>query len=140
VPEPDLDPEILYGRMARLPFYAVFMRPTEKYDWSTEEGEQLMRRHLDWMLRLEEKGQLLAAGPLGYGQPVTDDDPIVNAGGMFVIAASSAEEAESIAAQEPFFRHGWRTYTIRTWLLNEGVARHAAAAVAARFGEETGAS
>ncbi|MGP4110788.1 YciI family protein [Streptomyces sp. 4N509B] len=124
----------VYSRMALLPFFAVFMRPTALFDWSTDEGELLMREHLRWQLALEDEGRLLAAGPLNYGEPPTEDDPIVNAGSMFILAARSREEAEDIVAQDPFVLRGWRTHAIRTWLLNEGVAREAARPVSERFG------
>ena len=51
-------------RMARLQLYAIFMRPTEKYETDSEQGRELMRRHLQFQLEMEDKGVLLAAGPL----------------------------------------------------------------------------
>ncbi|GGM86953.1 YciI family protein [Dactylosporangium sucinum] len=126
--------EQVYARMARLPFYVVLMQPTGRYQPDSEPGRELMRAHLQWQLELEEEGRLLAAGPLNYGQPVRRDHPIVNAGGMYIIAAASDQEAAEIAAQEPFAVAGWRTYVVCSWLLNEGVARECAAAVIDRFG------
>ena len=51
-------------RMARLQLYAIFMRPTEKYNTESDEGRDIMRRHLQFQLELEDKRILLAAGPL----------------------------------------------------------------------------
>jgi uncharacterized protein YciI len=129
--------EQVYARMARLPFFVVLMRPTPLYDWDSEAGRELMRAHLQWQLELEDEGRLLAAGPLNYGEPTTEDHPIVNAGGMYIIAAESLAEAERIAAEEPFGVAGWRTHVVCTWLLNEGVARDSAAPVVDRFGPRT---
>jgi uncharacterized protein len=118
-----MSPEEVYARAARLPLFVVFSRPTSRFTWETEEGRELMRAHLQWQLEREDEGRLLAAGPLNHGEPVTVDDPIVNAGGMYVMAAASRAQAETIAAEDPFHLAGWRTYTVRTWLLNEGIAR-----------------
>jgi uncharacterized protein YciI len=132
--------EQVYARMARLPFFAVFMQPTGSYAPDSEQGQELMRAHLQWQLELEEQGRLLVAGPLNYGEPVTRDHPIINAGGMYVIAASSRTEAEQIAAREPFEVAGWRTHVVCTWLINEGVARDPAAALVERFGPDGSAA
>lgn len=131
-----LTAEQVYARMARLPFYAVFMQPTASYAPDSEPGQELMRAHLQWQLELEEQGRLLVAGPLNPGEPVRRDHPIINAGGMYVIAAAARAEAERIAALEPFEVAGWRTHVVCPWLINEGVARHSAAALVERFGPD----
>jgi hypothetical protein len=41
---------------------------------------------------------------------------------MYIISASSREEAQGIAESEPFYTRGLRTYTLCEWSLNEGVA------------------
>ena len=126
----------VYDRMARLPFFAVFMQPTASYAPDEEPGRELMRAHLQWQLELEEQGRLLLAGPLNYGEPVSSDHPIINAGGMYIIAAASRTEAEEIAAAEPFAVAGWRVHVVCPLLINEGVARETAAAVVAGFGPD----
>jgi uncharacterized protein YciI len=40
---------------------------------------------------------------------------------MFIIRAKSREEAEAIAAREPYGAAGWRTNTVRSWQMNEGL-------------------
>jgi uncharacterized protein YciI len=132
--------EEVYARMARVPVFAVFMQPTASYAPESEPGLELMRAHLQWQLELEEQGRLILAGPLNYGEPVSRDHPIVNAGGMYVIAAASRAEAELIAAAEPFEVAGWRVHVVCPLLLNEGVARDTAAAVVARFGPDGSAA
>lgn len=125
----DLDE--LYAIAARVPLFAVFMRPTARYAPDTDEGRELMRAHLQWLLDMETDGRLFAAGPLDYGQAARTGDPIVNASGMYLFAAADRAEAEAIAAAEPFTVAGWRTWSLCPWLLNEGVAADAARRVAA---------
>ena len=125
-------PEIM-SRMGRLTAYAVFMRPTEKYDTESDEGRELMRRHLQFQLDMQDNGTLLAAGPLdGAGSASTlekyragspeDGHRLIDASGMYFIVARSREEAETVAASEPFEAAGWRTHTLCQWMVNEGTA------------------
>ena len=119
-------------RMARLQLYSIFMRPTEKYDTESDEGREIMRRHLQFQLEMEDKGILLAAGPLDdYGRASTlakyrestpPGERLIDASGMYFIVAPSREAAEAIAASEPFEAAGWRTHTLCNWMLNEGTA------------------
>jgi uncharacterized protein YciI len=116
-------------RMGRVQLFAIFMRPTDKYDVSTPAGQELMRQHLQFQLEMEDRGILLAAGPLNLQGPApigrprsADPDPIIDASGMYFVAARTREDAESIADSEPFERAGWRTHTVCTWMLNEGAA------------------
>jgi uncharacterized protein YciI len=119
-------------RMARLQLYAIFMRPTEKYDTESDEGREIMRRHLQFQLELEDKGTLLAAGPLDdfgrastlakYRESTPPGERLIDASGMYFIVAPSREAAEAIAASEPFEVSGWRTLTLCNWMLNEGTS------------------
>jgi hypothetical protein len=59
----------IQARMGRVPLFAIFMRPTDRYDVSTAEGQELMRQHLQFQLELEDRGILLAAGPLDLKTP-----------------------------------------------------------------------
>ena len=125
--------EEIRSRLAGLKLYAIFMRPTEKYDTQSEEGRELMRRHLQFQLEMEDKGILLAAGPLNNAGQASSlssfrevmpesDSPIIDASGMYFIVAPSIEAAEEIARSEPFEAAGWRTHALCTWQLNEGAA------------------
>ena len=125
-------PEIM-ARMGRLTAYAVFMRPTTKYNTESEEGRELMRRHLLFQLDMQDRGVLLAAGPIDGGgsastlQKYQDNAPmtpdrLIDASGMYFIVAESREAAEAIAASEPFEAAGWRTHTLCQWMVNEGTA------------------
>jgi len=121
--------EQIQVRMGRVPLFAIFMRPTEHYDVSSPEGQELMRRHLQFQLDLEDRGILLAAGPLDLKSPApvgrptpAESDPIVDPSGMYLVAATDREAAEAIAASEPFERAGWRSHKLCAWMLNEGAA------------------
>jgi hypothetical protein len=125
----ELTMEQIQARMGRVQLFAIFMRPTERYDVTTPEGQELMRQHLQFQLDLEDRGISLAAGPLDLQTPTpvgrpkpTVPDPVVDASGMYFVAAASREDAESIAASEPFERAGWRTHQLCAWMLNEGAA------------------
>src|SRR6476619_4422920 len=101
-------PEIM-ARMGRITAYAVFMRPTEKYNTESDEGRELMRRHLLFQLDMQDRGVLLAAGPLdGGGSAATLEKyqanapmtagRLIDASGMYFIVAPSRDAAEEIAA------------------------------------------
>ena len=127
----ELTMEQIRLRLAGLQLYAIFMRPTEGYDVRSEQGRELMRKHLQFQLDMEDRGVLLAAGPLdGAGQAsnlsdyrtITGERTIIDASGMYMVVAPSREAAEEIAKTEPFEAAGWRTHTLCTWQLNEGTA------------------
>lgn len=106
----------LLSRLASIELYAIFMQPTNAFQTpDTADGAAALTEHLKYLFELQEQGCLLAAGPLDLAQ----------SGGRFegicIIRASSRREAEAIAAEEPFCRRGWRTNTVRSWHLNEGV-------------------
>ena len=129
---PDMTMEEIMPRMARLQLYAIFMKPTDKYNTDSDEGRELMRRHLQFQFEMEDNGTLLAAGPLDdFGRASTlqqfrnstpAGDRLIDASGMYFIVAPSREAAEAIASSEPFEAAGWRTHTLCTWMLNEGAA------------------
>ena len=80
-------------------FYVIFTKPAAPM----EEMRKLMPAHLERQLELEEKGILFAAGPLFDAVA----DPAKRPGtGMIVIRASSQEEAEEIAAEDPLHKAG----------------------------------
>jgi uncharacterized protein YciI len=112
--------------------YLVVMQPTDKYDIASDEGRELMRRHLNWQFSMEDRGILLGAGPFNtLGEAQTQQQfrakaavhsHMLNASGMYIIGAASLEAAEAIAQTEPFEIKGWRKHTTVLWNLNEGVA------------------
>lgn len=111
----DLTMEEIRSRLAGLPLYAVFERTTDRYEGGrTPEGMELLRQHLLYLLALDERGKLFAAGPLAAGEGE-------GYAGMFIVVAASQEEAERLAYDEPMHRAGWRENIVRAWTLNEGL-------------------
>ena len=74
----------------------------------------LLPEHLNYMIDLEKRGILFASGPF------LADEHVTAGTGMTILRASSREEAEAIAREDPFNKSGLRTFEIRTWQLNEG--------------------
>ncbi len=70
--------------------------------------------HIRWLLQLERGGVLFLSGPLLSG-PGTGPGS-----GVTVIRAADADDAQSIAARDPFVLAGLRTFTVHRWRLNEG--------------------
>ena len=98
--------EQIQARMGRVQLFAIFMRPTARYNVSSVEGQELMRKHLQFQLEMEDRGILLAAGPLDLKTPApigrpaaAEPDPIVDASGMYFVAAPSREAAEAIRSE-----------------------------------------
>jgi hypothetical protein len=127
----ELTMDQIRSRLAGLQLYAIFMRPTDRYNVQSEQGRELMRKHLQFQLDMEDRGVLVAAGPLdGAGQAATlsefetiaEKRAIIDASGMYMVVAPSRDAAEEIARNEPFEAAGWRTHTLCTWQLNEGTA------------------
>jgi uncharacterized protein YciI len=90
-------------------FHILYMDATEKA------GDRLPVRaeHLAAVAELERKGTLFAAGPF------LDAEGLPNGSGMFILRATYAE-AEAIAKNDPFVKHGFRTYRIAPWRMSEG--------------------
>jgi uncharacterized protein len=93
----------------RKELYVINTRPVA----SREELDKVLPQHLAHQVSLEKRGIMFGAGPL-FGK---DGKPF---GGMIVIRAASFEEAEKIAASDPFHAQGLRSFTIDRWQLNEG--------------------
>ena len=72
--------------------------------------------HLKFQVELEQKGVMFGAGPFW-----TDDEQRWEGEGMIIIRAESIAEARKIAQSDPMHASGARTFTIRPWLLNEGM-------------------
>jgi uncharacterized protein YciI len=112
----DLPPDLqqLLARAAKIELFAIFMTPTDKFQSATTpDGAVLLTAHMKYLFDLQAQNRLLAAGPLEFN--------IDSVEGMCIIRAGSREEAETIAADEPYREAGWRTNTVRAWQLNEGV-------------------
>ncbi|MEM2954290.1 MAG: nitroreductase family protein [Candidatus Bathyarchaeia archaeon] len=69
--------------------------------------EELIKAHVAHLEQLEEKGQMVLAGPF------TDHN-----GGMIIIRAESFEEAKAIAESDPFVKSGVESCELRTLQLS----------------------
>ena len=74
--------------------------------------------HVEWQVKLSEEGIMFAAGPFS-----NIDETEWDGEGFFIYRASSRDEAISIAERDPMHSSGARTFTVRTWMLNEGTFR-----------------
>ena len=91
--------------------YVVLSEPTNGF------GPVLanLEPHLRYQEKLEKDGVMFAAGPFASA-----DEQTWEGSGMFVYRSESLEKAQELADADPMHACGARSYTIRTWLLNEG--------------------
>jgi uncharacterized protein YciI len=73
-----------------------------------EEWTVTLDQHLVWMKQQHEAGRILFSGP-------TPDRKL----GMYVIRASSREEAERIAASDPYTEAGFCTFDLIEWEVHQ---------------------
>lgn len=73
-----------------------------------------LKAHLLYLIDLEKKGILFASGPL------FDRDGTMTGEGLTVVRAASIDEAERLAAADPFVVAGQRRPTVKRWVVNEG--------------------
>ena len=107
--------EILGTRQPGIRLYGIFMKPTGRMleMRGTPELDEMRRQAFVYLWQLEERNKLLLAGPFEEGTPRQE--------GMMLLNVGSMEEAQEIAANEPMHRAGWRTNTVRSFALNEGL-------------------
>lgn len=78
-----------------------------------ETSRELVRRHVEFLRRLDRRGRLELCGPfLDYH------------GGMVILRASSLDEAMALAGEDPFVAEGARTAEVRTWKLSSERNNH----------------
>ncbi len=92
--------------------YVYFTKPANGLGPVMENLED----HLKFQVELEQKGIMFGAGPFW-----TDDEERWEGEGMIIIRAESIAEARKIAESDPMHASGARTFTLRPWLLNEGM-------------------
>ena len=115
MPGSDANLEEILASLANIELFAVFMRPTEAFQGplASAEGRRMLTAHLQYVFEIQRSGQMLASGPL--------DLDVEHISGMCILNAPSREDAERIAYAEPYHQAGWRTNTVRSWQLNEGL-------------------
>lgn len=70
--------------------------------------------HIDYMVGLEKQGALVMSGPF------LDTSGKPSPSGMWILRASSREEASALAADDPFHLSGARAFRIEEWQLHQG--------------------
>jgi uncharacterized protein YciI len=99
----------LSERMLRKRLYVVLSTAKRGSDLTSHLAD-----HLEYMIGLENKGLLFASGPFSPSDGGAPGD------GMTILRTKSLKQAHAIAARDPFFLGGLRTFEIREWTLNEG--------------------
>jgi uncharacterized protein YciI len=82
---------------------------------ATDEGREMLHQHYVWADQVRARGSLLFAGPLDPEHAGPGASPVGKHTGMLVFRASSKEEAEAIAHQDPFHVAGYRVNTVHSW-------------------------
>ena len=100
------------GTMLKKQFYVVFSTPAN----GMAPVMANLPTHLAHQCEIERRGILVAAGPHW-----SDDEQFWDGDGMFVIRATSLAHATELAASDPMHKAGARKFTVRPWLVNEGV-------------------
>jgi uncharacterized protein YciI len=102
--------------LAREQTYVLMMHPNP--DAPPPESRALLRiEHHEYLLDLERRGILFAAGPFA------DRGETPSGSGMIIIRAASREEATRIGHEEPYTRNRLRLMDVLPWQRNEGVLK-----------------
>lgn len=98
------------GERRNTHLFVVLSLPGERPD----DLPQHIPAHIDYMVALEKQGALVMSGPFleTSGRP--------SPSGMWILRASSREEASALAAGDPFHHSGARTFRIEEWQLHQG--------------------
>jgi uncharacterized protein YciI len=92
--------------------YLVELVPTSARHERPDEFKRIVPAHLDWVAEQQRVGVLLATGPL------VDEITGANTGhGIFLVRLASMEAAERWVAADPQVIAGFKTPSIRTWLM-----------------------
>ena len=108
---PDLPSNVhpITAKLLGKEMYLVVVRPVR-----SPEIEKKLAEHIAHQIDMEKRGIMFAAGPLySRGSDIPE-------AGMFVLRASSFEEAEALANEDPLLKAGLRTFTLQKWRVNEG--------------------
>ncbi len=100
--------EALRARMLNRRYYVMMRDPV-----AGRAIEPLMLDHYAWLIGLERRGLVFGSGPLAD----CDGRPL---GGMTIFRTDTAEEADRLAAGDPFVRAGAMGYRLVSWTLAEG--------------------
>ena len=102
------------GGGQRPQYYVFWMTNVEPASDAGKPVDEIRQEHFAYLADLETRGILLAAGPF------RDADGSRHGAGMMILRASSMEEADAIAAEEPYRKNGLRTHSPTPWQWAEG--------------------
>lgn len=100
----------LMSRMMRRELFVVSNVPLVP----AEDMQANLEAHLRYLIDLEQRGVLFASGPL-FGAHGT-----MSGEGLTILRAGTLEEAERLAAADPFAIAGQRRPIVKRWVVNEG--------------------
>lgn len=102
------------GRRDRPQYYVFWMTNVDPAPDTAKSVDEIRREHFAYLSDLEARGILLAAGPF------MDADGSRHGAGMMILRAPSMDEADAIAAEEPYRKYGLRTHAPTPWQWAEG--------------------
>lgn len=107
--------QALQKSLAREQCYLCWMRPNPDAPPLPASAEEMRLVHHDYLVDLERKGALFAAGPF------VDETGQRHGAGLLIIRAKTRAEAEALAFAEPYTKAGQRLMELTPWQRNEGV-------------------
>jgi uncharacterized protein YciI len=102
--------------LAREQCYVLMMRPNPDAP-AIDSRDRLRIEHHEYLLDLERRGILFAAGPFA------DRNERSSGSGMIIIRAASRDEATLIGHDEPYTRNRLRLMDVLPWQRNEGTLK-----------------
>ena len=109
-----LDRKVDGRTLLREQCYVCWMTPTDASPPPRMTAADIRTQHFAYLLDLERRGILFAAGPF------VDENGVRHGAGMIIVRATTRAEAEAIAFAEPYTKAGMRTMQITPWQRNEG--------------------
>ena len=88
--------------MEKLLYYVMLIERGKTYN---KINKEMVIKHVDYIRKLDNNGQLILCGPL-KGYP--------GVAGMIILSTASMEEAKAICESEPFVAEGYATYKLIT--------------------------
>ena len=101
--------EAIQKSLVREQCWVCWMTPNDDAPPMTQSKEEMRLIHHDYLLELERRGMLFAAGPF------VDDKGHRHGAGMLIIRARNRADAEDIAFAEPYTKAGQRIMTLTPW-------------------------